>query len=141
MWQEQARFRIRRQQHARTGRRYREGEHCFTIWYFLKCRLILHLTTALQIRKHLQIEKWHVFGGSWGACLQLAYAQAHPEPVLSMTLRGIFTLRREELEFFYQGMDSNGDGLVDVPLPLSSQADQLHFHDNRPWYKFPIPRL
>lgn len=60
----------------------------------------MHLS---QIRKHLQIEKWHVFGGSWGACLQLAYAQTHPDSVLSMTLRGIFTLRRSELEFFYQG--------------------------------------
>jgi len=63
--------------------------------------------TISQIRKHLQIEKWHVFGGSWGACLQLAYAQAHPDSVLSMTLRGIFTLRKSELEFFYQGRRHN----------------------------------
>ncbi|KAK9894277.1 proline iminopeptidase [Cystobasidium minutum MCA 4210] len=60
-----------------------------------------------KIRKHLQIDKWHVFGGSWGACLQLAYAQTHPDSVLSMTLRGIFTLRRSELEFFYQGPGTN----------------------------------
>ncbi|KAK9894276.1 proline iminopeptidase [Cystobasidium minutum MCA 4210] len=56
-----------------------------------------------KIRKHLQIEKWHLHGGSWGSTLQLAYAQTHPEPVLSMTMRGVFTLRRSELEFFYQG--------------------------------------
>lgn len=56
-----------------------------------------------KIRKHLQIEKWHVFGGSWGSTLQLAYCQTYPEPVLSMTLRGIFTLRKAEIDSFYQG--------------------------------------
>ncbi|CAD6887707.1 unnamed protein product [Tilletia controversa] len=47
-------------------------------------------------------EKWHVFGGSWGSTLALAYAQTHPERVSALILRGIFTLRRSELEFFYQ---------------------------------------
>lgn len=56
-----------------------------------------------KIRKYLQIERWHVFGGSWGSTLSLAYAQTHPKPVVSLTLRGIFALRREELLFFYQG--------------------------------------
>jgi len=60
-----------------------------------------------KIRKHLQIERWHVFGGSWGSTLSLAYSQAHPKPVVSLTLRGIFTLRRSELEFFYQGPGSD----------------------------------
>lgn len=43
-----------------------------------------------------------MFGGSWGSTLSLAYAQAHPEAVKSLTLRGIFTLRKAELDFFYQ---------------------------------------
>jgi len=60
-----------------------------------------------KIRNHLQIPKWHVFGGSWGSTLALAYAQKHPEPVMSLVLRGIFTLRRSELEFFYQGPGTN----------------------------------
>ncbi|BGP38451.1 hypothetical protein JCM10450v2_002397 [Rhodotorula kratochvilovae] len=55
-----------------------------------------------KVRKHLGVDKWHVFGGSWGSTLGLAYAQTHPDRVKSLTLRGIFTLRREELQFFYQ---------------------------------------
>ncbi|KAE8208551.1 hypothetical protein CF327_g7070 [Tilletia walkeri] len=47
-------------------------------------------------------EKWHVFGGSWGSTLALAYAQTHPERVSALILRGTFTLRRSELLFFYQ---------------------------------------
>ncbi|CAL1716279.1 unnamed protein product [Somion occarium] len=55
-----------------------------------------------KLRTHLSIEKWHVFGGSWGSTLALAYAQSHPDRVLSLVLRGIFTLRKSELNFFYQ---------------------------------------
>ncbi|KAK2460314.1 hypothetical protein APHAL10511_007703 [Amanita phalloides] len=55
-----------------------------------------------RLRKHLKIEKWNVFGGSWGSTLSLAYAQTHPERVKSLVLRGIFTLRQSELRFFYQ---------------------------------------
>lgn len=55
-----------------------------------------------KLREFLQIEKWHVFGGSWGSTLSLAYAQTHPQRVKSLVLRGIFTLRKSELRFFYQ---------------------------------------
>ena len=55
-----------------------------------------------KLRQHLGIEQWQVFGGSWGSTLALAYAQAHPDRVLELVLRGIFTLRREELLWFYQ---------------------------------------
>lgn len=55
-----------------------------------------------KLRNQLGIEKWHVFGGSWGSTLSLAYAQAHPDRVKSLVLRGIFTLRKSELKFFYQ---------------------------------------
>ncbi|KAF8839616.1 prolyl aminopeptidase serine peptidase [Paxillus ammoniavirescens] len=55
-----------------------------------------------RLREKLGIEKWHVFGGSWGSTLALAYAQAHPTRVRSLVLRGIFTLRKSELQFFYQ---------------------------------------
>ncbi|KAF9526401.1 proline iminopeptidase [Crepidotus variabilis] len=55
-----------------------------------------------RLREHLKIEKWHVFGGSWGSTLSLAYAQSHPDRVKSLVLRGIFTLRKSELKFFYQ---------------------------------------
>jgi proline iminopeptidase len=55
-----------------------------------------------NLRKKLSIEKWLVFGGSWGSTLSLAYAQAHPESVSELVLRGIFLLRKEELHWFYQ---------------------------------------
>ncbi|QIS10822.1 prolyl aminopeptidase [Nocardia arthritidis] len=55
------------------------------------------------LREHLGIERWQVFGGSWGSTLGLAYAQTHPERVTELVLRGIFLLRRKELDWFYNG--------------------------------------
>lgn len=55
-----------------------------------------------KLRKHLGIDRWQVFGGSWGSTLALAYAETHPECVTELVLRGIFLLRRWELEWFYQ---------------------------------------
>ena len=54
------------------------------------------------LRTHLGIERWQVFGGSWGSTLALAYAETHPDRVTELVLRGIFMLRRWELEWFYQ---------------------------------------
>ncbi|PAV16141.1 proline iminopeptidase [Pyrrhoderma noxium] len=81
------------------------------------------------LREHLKIEKWHVFGGSWGSTLSLAYAQSHPERVKSLTLRGIFTLRRSELNFFYQDGASHlfpdaWDHFV-APIPESERKDMM----------------
>ena len=55
-----------------------------------------------KLRELLGIERWQVFGGSWGSTLALAYAQTHPQRVTELVLRGIFMLRRWELEWFYQ---------------------------------------
>lgn len=55
-----------------------------------------------KLRDHLGINRWHVFGGSWGSTLGLLYGEAHPEKVLSLTLRGIFMVRQKELDAFYQ---------------------------------------
>ena len=55
-----------------------------------------------RVREHLGIGRWQVFGGSWGSTLALAYAQTHPDKVSELVLRGIFMLRRWELEWFYQ---------------------------------------
>jgi proline iminopeptidase len=55
-----------------------------------------------RLRMHLHIDRWQVFGGSWGSTLALAYAETHPDRVIELVLRGIFTLRRAELEWFYQ---------------------------------------
>ena len=55
-----------------------------------------------KLRLHLGVSRWQVFGGSWGSTLALAYAQTNPGPVTELVLRGIFMLRRWELEWFYQ---------------------------------------
>lgn len=62
-----------------------------------------HLIDDMEkIRDLLQIEKWQVFGGSWGSTLALAYAVKHPERVTELVLRGVFLLRRSEIMWFYQ---------------------------------------
>jgi proline iminopeptidase len=55
-----------------------------------------------RLREHLGVERWTVFGGSWGSTLALAYAETHPERCTALILRGIFLLRRRELQWFYQ---------------------------------------
>ena len=55
-----------------------------------------------KLRTHLEISQWFVFGGSWGSTLSLAYSQTHPEECLGLILRGIFMLRQQELQWFYQ---------------------------------------
>ena len=55
-----------------------------------------------KIRKHLSIDKWVVFGGSWGSTLSLAYSQTHPDSCKGLILRGIFLVRKKELDWFYQ---------------------------------------
>jgi len=63
-----------------------------------------HLVADIELlRRNLGIDRWQVFGGSWGSTLALAYAQSHPDAVSELVLRGIFTLRRHELEWFYEG--------------------------------------
>ncbi|MGV3620990.1 MAG: prolyl aminopeptidase [Archangium sp.] len=62
-----------------------------------------HLVADMEkLRTHLKIEKWQVFGGSWGSTLALAYAQTHPERCTELVLRGIFLLRKWEIDWFYQ---------------------------------------
>ena len=55
------------------------------------------------LREHLGIDRWLVLGGSWGSALALAYAETHPDRVTELVLRGIFTLRTSELDWFYEG--------------------------------------
>ncbi|MBF6143531.1 prolyl aminopeptidase [Nocardia farcinica] len=63
-----------------------------------------HLVADIEaLREHLGVEHWQVFGGSWGSTLALAYAQRHPERVTEMVLRGVFLLRRKEIDWYYNG--------------------------------------
>jgi len=90
-----------------------------------------------RLRTHLQIERWLVFGGSWGSTLALAYAQTHPARVTEIILRGIFLLRRWELEWFYQ--DPGGAAAIypDLweqylePIPVAERGDLISAYHRR----------
>lgn len=69
----------------------------------LEANTTWHLVADLErLRAHLAVDRWLVFGGSWGSTLALAYAQTHPAAVSELVLRGIFLLRKVELDWFYQ---------------------------------------
>jgi len=95
-----------------------------------------HLVSDIEaLRKHLGIEKWVVFGGSWGSTLSLAYAEKHPDPVKALILRGIFTLRRSELIWFYQDGASHifpdtWDTYLE-PIPVVERFDMMSAYYRR----------
>jgi proline iminopeptidase len=69
----------------------------------LEANTTWHLVADMeQLRAHLGLQRWLVFGGSWGSTLALAYAETHPQSVSELVLRGIFLLRQLELTWFYQ---------------------------------------
>jgi proline iminopeptidase len=91
-----------------------------------------HLVEDIErLRGHLGIDRWLVFGGSWGSTLALAYAQAHPAPVSELVLRGIFLLRRWEIEWFYQDPGGAAALYPDLwehyvePIPRDERSDML----------------
>jgi len=87
------------------------------------------------IRKTLGVDKWVVFGGSWGSTLALAYAQTHPERVLGLILRGIFLCRQREIDWFYQ--EGASRLFPDVwekflePIPASEQGALVNAYYQR----------
>jgi proline iminopeptidase len=87
-----------------------------------------------QLRNHLNIAKWHVFGGSWGSTLALAYAVKHHAYILSLTLRGIFLSRPAELKWFLGDVQhfypEVWQRLLDY-LPLDEQSDVLKAYEKR----------
>jgi proline iminopeptidase len=89
------------------------------------------------LRVHLGIERWLVFGGSWGSTLALAYAQCHPERVSELVLRGIFLLRRSELEWFYQNPQGAGSIFPDLweqyvePIAPAERGDMMQAYYRR----------
>lgn len=80
-----------------------------------------------KLRRHVGVDKWHVFGGSWGSCLALAYAQTHPDRIGSLVLRGIFTLRRSELLFLYQ--EGTSHLFPEYFEPYLNHIDEAEQHD------------
>jgi proline iminopeptidase len=86
-----------------------------------------------RLRAHFGVDRWQVFGGSWGSTLALAYAETHPERVSELVLRGIFMLRKTELDWFYQAGASSlyPDRWEDyvAPIPPAERGDLMRaFH-------------
>ena len=93
---------------------------------------IAHLVQDMErLRRLLGIERWTVFGGSWGSTLALAYAQAHPERVRALVLRGIFLARRDEIDWFVNGLRRF---LPEVSTHFSDLVPQAHRGDALGWY-------
>lgn len=95
-----------------------------------------HLIADIErIRVALGIEAWHVFGGSWGATLALLYAQAHPDRVTHLILRGVFLGTRAELDWFYAG--GAGQFWPDLwarfvaPIPEAERGDLITAYHRR----------
>jgi proline iminopeptidase len=97
-----------------------------------------HLVEDMErLREHLGIERWLVFGGSWGSTLALAYAEAHPQRVSEIVLRGIFLLRRWEIDWFYQNPGGAAALFPDLweryvePIPPGERADMINAYHAR----------
>lgn len=88
-----------------------------------------------RLREHLGVEKWCVFGGSWGSTLALAYAIKHPERVESLVLRGIFLLTERELRWFYQDGASmlfpDAWARFCAPIPEAERGDMMAAYHKR----------
>lgn len=88
-----------------------------------------------KLREHLGIERWLVFGGSWGSTLALSYAITHPQCVIGLVLRGIFLCRKAEIHWFYQEGASNifpdaWDRYL-APIPPDERGDMVSAYYKR----------
>ena len=99
---------------------------------------------AERLRMHLGIDRWVVFGGSWGSTLALAYAETHPDRCVGLILRGIFLLRRKELLWFYQeGANAIFPEAWDEylePIPLVERCDLMGAYYRRLTSTDPVER-
>jgi len=94
-----------------------------------------HLIADIErLRSHLRIDRWVVFGGSWGATLGLAYAEAYPERCLGLVLRGVFLCRDQEIDWFLYGLrqifPDAWRNFVD-PIPEAQRGDLLTAYSER----------
>ncbi len=89
-----------------------------------------HLAADIErLRELAGVERWLVFGGSWGSTLALAYAQTHTERVSGLVLRGVFAVRRAEMLWYYQEGASwlfpeKWEGFL-APIPLAERGDLI----------------
>ena len=105
-----------------------------------------HLVADMEkIREHLGIDRWILFGGSWGSTLSLVYAETHPQRVLGLILRGIFLCRPWEIHWFYQEganhlFPDHWEDFI-APIPEPERHDLLHAHYRRLTSKDEIARM
>ncbi len=132
-------------------RRYRvvlfdqRGSGKSTLLAGLEHNTTTHLVADIErIREHLGIDRWQVFGGSWGSTLALAYAEKHPERVTELVLRGIFMLRKWEIDWFYQEGASRlfPDAWQKYlePIPESERGDLVLAYNRRLTSEDPLKR-
>jgi proline iminopeptidase len=98
-----------------------------------------------KVRSHLGISHWVVFGGSWGSTLALAYSQTYPDHCKGLILRGIFMLRQQEIQWFYQSGASElfPDAWEDylTPIPPAERGDLVKAYYQRLTHADPTVRL
>lgn len=111
----------------------------------LEANTTQHLIGDLErLRQHLGLARWMVAGSSWGSCLALAYAQAHPDRVLALRVSGVFTCRRSEVAWWWHGIrnlfpDRWADFAAHVPE--AERGDLLHAYHRRLTDPDPAVRL
>lgn len=105
-----------------------------------------HLVADMErLRAMLGVSQWLVFGGSWGSTLALAYAQTHPQAVSALVVRGIFTLRKSELHWYYQEGASwlfpdLWEGFL-APIPVPERGDLIAAYRKRLVGSDPVAQL
>ncbi len=112
----------------------------------LEANTTWHLVADMErLRQALGIDRWQLFGGSWGSTLALAYAETHPDRVESLILRGIFLVRRAELEWFYQEGCSwiypDAFAAFEAPIPPPERGDMIAAYHRRLTHVDPNVRL
>jgi proline iminopeptidase len=111
----------------------------------LEANTTWHLVADIErLRAMLGVERWMVFGGSWGSTLALAYAETHPDRVTELVLRGIFTLRRAELLWYYQEGASwlfpdKWERFL-APIPVEERGDLIAAYRRRLIHEDPVVR-
>ncbi len=111
-----------------TGRsRPHGGIEANTTWHLIE--------DVERLRRHLGVKRWLMFGGSWGSTLALLYAQRHPDRVTALVLRGVFTMTRAELDWFYGGGAARffPDEWADfvAPIPEEERGDIVRAYYRR----------
>ena len=112
----------------------------------LEANTTWHLVADIErLRKLLNVDRWLVFGGSWGSALALAYAETHPQAVSALVVRGIFTIRQAELHWYYQeGASWLFPDLWEAylaPIPLEERDDLIAAYRKRLVGTDPVAQL